>query len=309
MEWRRAARCRACGLTREETAITCWLACWDGMGSRVRRVAERLRDARSPPETPAVRRWWRGRGAYASRRPARHREPIPLPECLCSALPEISLLMFSAPLPRRFRASQTGASPSWSRATPMFQSAAQIQGFPNASIRFVRDRRDKFQSAAQIQGFPNRFAVGAAQELRIVSICRADSGLPKPHLWDMPPIVRHVSICRADSGLPKPWMSALQGRNFSRFQSAAQIQGFPNAAGSLASPAACWFQSAAQIQGFPNQRAQRFQACRAVCFNLPRRFRASQTSSALWLHLAMKLFQSAAQIQGFPNLDSRQGGG
>jgi len=90
--------------------------------------------------------------------------------------------------------------------------------------------------------------------LTTVSICRADSWLPQ-HRGASCGRGRgqRVSICRADSWLPQPPVCPYHGAMKQRFQSAAQILGFPNV----------------------RHAAPRFRVTKR--FNLPRRFLASPT--------------------------------
>ncbi len=134
-----------------------------------------------------------------------------------------------------------------------FQSAAQILRFPKAEARALAFAAESvFQSAAQILRFPKLDLLrraqfledefqSAAQILRFPKLGRRGTGRNP---------LRQVSICRADSSLPKALMSQ-RGRPTRLFQSAAQILRFPKTVGDDLDNLQRLFQSAAQILRFP----------------------------------------------------------
>ncbi len=237
---------------------------------------------------------------------------------------------------------------------PMFQSAAQILRFPkrgrpaaqwcstpgcfNLPRRFFASQRP-FPPRARLPrivcfNLPRRFFASQSWPRLVlnpasltVSICRADSSLPKasmpaairtsvcwfqsaaqilrfPKLGDPGAgvaIVQGVSICRADSSLPKD-----------EYTLAVVVVGL--------------FQSAAQILRFPKVGLHHVAEADPIGFNLPRRFFASQRAGGLrgkpdhglvsicradsslpkvaaasrHVSAATSEFQSAAQILRFP---------
>ena len=155
-----------------------------------------------------------------------------LPKAIAAVAAIVSSCGFN--LPRRFFASQSVQIHAASRLQRLFQSAAQILRFPKAAGTTATAKCTiTFQSAAQILRFP-----------KFLFTFEPGDGVS-------------VSICRADSSLPKGLVSKRCLLHAVGFQSAAQILRFPKSAGRSCALSIISFQSAAQILRFPKHDQRR----------------------------------------------------